>query len=159
MTKVEFLDANVVLYLHDAVISLFGGKPGLRDAGLLESAVLRASNKLAWLLSGSGVVPGPSRNQACDERAEQGFAASTRVVHKLEEAEVERQLVLRDAPVRSQPGARQRPEPLHRVLSTCTTLVERVPAALAARTDAHAMRATPAISTQVWNASARAARY
>jgi len=48
MIKVEFLDANVVLYLHDAVISLFGGKPGLRDAGLLESAVLRASNKLAY---------------------------------------------------------------------------------------------------------------
>ncbi len=67
------------------------------------------------LLSGSGVVPGPSRNQACDEGAEQGFAASTRVVHELEEAEVERQLVLRDAAVRAEPGAQQRPKSFHRV--------------------------------------------
>jgi len=58
-----------------------------------------------WLLLGSGVVTGPSRNQACDKGAEQGFAASARVVHELEEAEIERQLVLRDAPVRAQPGA------------------------------------------------------
>ncbi len=54
---------------------------------------------------------GPSRNQAGDERAEQGFATSARVMHELEEAEVERQLVLRDAAVRTQPGTQQRPEP------------------------------------------------
>ena len=59
---------------------------------------------------GSGVVLGLSRDQAGDEGAEQGFAASARVVHELEEAEVERQLVLRDAPVRAQPGTQQRPE-------------------------------------------------
>ena len=53
---------------------------------------------------GSGVVPGLSRNQASDERAEQGFAASTRVVHELEETEMERQFVLRDAAMRAQPG-------------------------------------------------------
>jgi len=58
-------------------------------------------------LLGSGVVPGPSRNQAGDERAEQGFAASTRVVHELKETEIERQLLLRDASVRAQPGAQQ----------------------------------------------------
>jgi len=64
------------------------------------------------LLSGFGVVAGTSRDQGCDEGAEQGFAASARVVHELEEAEVKRQLVLRDAAVRSQPGAQQRPEAL-----------------------------------------------
>jgi len=58
-----------------------------------------------WLLLGSGVVTGPSRYQAGDEGAEQGFAASARVVHELEEAKIERQLVLRDAAVRAQPGA------------------------------------------------------
>ena len=58
---------------------------------------------------------GPSRDQARDQGAEQGFAASARVVHELEEAEVERQLVLRDPPVRAQPGAQQRPAALHRV--------------------------------------------
>jgi len=58
-----------------------------------------------WLLLGFGVVVNSSRNQACDEGSEQGFAASAGVVHELEEAEVKRQLVLRDASVRSQPGA------------------------------------------------------
>jgi len=55
----------------------------------------------AWLLLGSGVVTGPSRNQAGDEGAQQGFAASASVVHELEEAEIERQLVLRQASVRA----------------------------------------------------------
>src|SRR5688572_26248612 len=53
-----------------------------------------------------------SRDQGGGEGSEQGFAASARVVHELEEAEIKRQLVLRDAPVRAQPGAQQRPEAL-----------------------------------------------
>jgi len=57
------------------------------------------------LILGSGVVTGPSRNQAGDECAEQGFAASARIVHELEEAKIKGQLVLRDAAVRAQPGA------------------------------------------------------
>ncbi len=61
------------------------------------------------------MVTGPSRNQAGDEGAEQGFAASARIVHELEEAEVKRQLVLRDAAMRSQPGTQQRPEAFHGV--------------------------------------------
>jgi len=51
-------------------------------------------------LLGSGVVAGTSHDQGCDEGAEEGFAASTRVVHELKEAKIERQLVLRDAAVR-----------------------------------------------------------
>ena len=66
----------------------------------------RRSNRLRLLL-GSGVVMSSSRNQAGDEGAEQGFAASARVVHELEEAEIKRQLVLRDTAVRSQPGAQR----------------------------------------------------
>ena len=65
------------------------------------SGVLRQGR----LLSGSEVVAGTSRDQAGDEGAEQGFAALACVVHDLEEAEAERQLVLRDAAVRAQPGA------------------------------------------------------
>src|SRR3954469_5903126 len=53
-----------------------------------------------------------SYDQGGNECGEQGFAATACVVHDLEEAEVVRQLVLRDAPVRAQPGAQQRPEPL-----------------------------------------------
>src|SRR3982751_1324115 len=56
-----------------------------------------------------------SRNQACDKGAEQGSPTPARVVHELEEAEIERQLVLRDAPVWAEPGAQQRPEPFHGV--------------------------------------------
>src|SRR3954470_12226144 len=58
---------------------------------------------------GGGAV---SRNQACDKGAEQGSPTPARVVHDLEEPEIERQLVLRDAPVRAEPGAQQGPEPL-----------------------------------------------
>ena len=50
---------------------------------------------------GSGVVLGLSRNQAGEQGTEQGFAASARVVHELEEAEIKRQLVLRDAAMRA----------------------------------------------------------
>ena len=58
---------------------------------------------------------GRSRDQTCNERAEQGFAAASRVVHELKEAEIKRQLVLRDASVRAQPGAQQRPKAFHRI--------------------------------------------
>ena len=43
------------------------------------------------------MVAGVSRDQARDEGAEHGFAATARVVHDLEEVEVERQLLLREA--------------------------------------------------------------
>jgi len=58
------------------------------------------------------VVAGVSRDQARDEGAEQGFAAMARVVHDLEEAKVERQLLLRKAPMWAAPGAQQRAEPV-----------------------------------------------
>ena len=60
-------------------------------------------------LIGFWVMLGLSRNQAGDKGAEQGFAASARVVHELEEAETKQRLVLRDAAVRAQPGAQQGP--------------------------------------------------
>jgi len=43
------------------------------------------ASDLIRLLLGSGVVTGSSCNQACDQGTEQGFAASARVVHELEE--------------------------------------------------------------------------
>ena len=36
-------------------------------------------------------------------------------MHELEEAQVQRQLLLRDPPMRTQPAPQQRPEPLPRV--------------------------------------------
>ncbi len=54
------------------------------------------------LFSGSGVL------SSCDhgrhQLAEEGFAAAAGVVHELEEAQVQRQLLLRDAAVRPKPG-------------------------------------------------------
>src|SRR5689334_16733340 len=56
-----------------------------------------------------------SRDQGCDKGAEQGSPTPARVVNELEETEIERQLVLREAPVRAQPGAQEGPEPFYGV--------------------------------------------
>src|SRR5947209_6899785 len=58
---------------------------------------------------------GTSRHQGGDEFAEEGSASAPGVVHDLEEGEIERQLLLRDAAVRTQPGAQQGPDALGRV--------------------------------------------
>src|SRR3569833_1928972 len=73
-----------------------------------------SSGKNRSLLLGSGVLASLS-HQGCDEGAKQSFAPAPGIVHELEESEVEWQLLLRDAPVRSQPGAQQGPGPLHGV--------------------------------------------
>src|SRR4051812_5840538 len=56
---------------------------------------------------------GTSHDQSGDEGAQEGFAAAAGVVHELEEAEIQRQFLLRDAPVRAQPGAQQGPRALY----------------------------------------------
>ena len=48
---------------------------------------------------------GTSQDQSRDESAKESFASASGVVHELEEAEIQRQLLLRDAPVWPQPGA------------------------------------------------------
>src|SRR3954464_681785 len=58
---------------------------------------------------------GTSHHQSGDEGGEESFAAAPGVVHELEKAEIQRQLLLRDAPVRAEPGAQQGPRSLHRV--------------------------------------------
>ncbi|HWB32725.1 MAG TPA: type II toxin-antitoxin system death-on-curing family toxin [Acidobacteriaceae bacterium] len=44
----RFLDVNAVLALHAALIEESGGSHGLRDIGLLESAIARAENKVNY---------------------------------------------------------------------------------------------------------------
>src|SRR3712207_9482402 len=56
-----------------------------------------------------------SPDQSRDQGTEQGLASAPGVVHELEEAEIQRQLLLRDASVRAEPGAQQGPRPLHGV--------------------------------------------
>src|SRR4051812_12803663 len=56
----------------------------------------RRSRLLIRLLSGFRVVAGPSGDEARDEGAEESFAPAAHVMYELEEAEIERQLLLRD---------------------------------------------------------------
>src|SRR3954449_1776325 len=76
---------------------------------------MAVSSYLWRLLSGFGVASIGLGDQACDEGAEERLAPATSVVDELEEAEIGRQLLLRDATVRPQPGTQQRPEALGRV--------------------------------------------
>src|SRR3954453_5542812 len=73
-----------------------------------DDALLHRSKALVGFRGGEA----GSRDQARDKGAEQGSPAPARVVYELEEAEIVRQLVLRDAPMRAEPGAQQRPETL-----------------------------------------------
>ncbi len=58
---------------------------------------------------GSSWIPDSWREQDGEQRFQQADAALSGVVHELELADVQRQLLLRDAAVRAQPGAQQRP--------------------------------------------------
>jgi death-on-curing protein len=48
VTEPEWLDAAIVLDVHAEQLALFGGADGLRDPGLLESALGRPLNKFAY---------------------------------------------------------------------------------------------------------------
>src|SRR3954468_2603328 len=48
MTEPEWLDVNIVLDVHAEQLALFGGADGIRDLGLLESALARPNNKFAY---------------------------------------------------------------------------------------------------------------
>ncbi|NLT20788.1 MAG: type II toxin-antitoxin system death-on-curing family toxin [Syntrophomonadaceae bacterium] len=43
MNNIKFLNKEVILYFHRLLISEYGGSNGLRDEGLLESAVSQAA--------------------------------------------------------------------------------------------------------------------
>src|SRR3712207_5374674 len=66
------------------------------------------------LLLGSGLMAPSSPDQSRDQGTEQGSASAPGVVHELEEAEIQRQLLLRDALVRAEPGLYGGPNPGHR---------------------------------------------
>jgi death-on-curing protein len=48
MNEPEWLDIETVLDIHREVIAASGGSDGLRDKGLLESALARPQNVLAY---------------------------------------------------------------------------------------------------------------
>ena len=53
MTEPEFLEPDVVLFMHDQALREYGGVQGLKDEGLLHSALGRPVNKLAYAEPGS----------------------------------------------------------------------------------------------------------
>ena len=48
MTEPKWLDTTIVLDVHGEQLALFGGADGIRDLGLLESALARPVNKFAY---------------------------------------------------------------------------------------------------------------
>lgn len=48
MQEPVWLDQELILLLHEDVIAETGGAPGVRDPGLLESALQRAPNRFAY---------------------------------------------------------------------------------------------------------------
>ncbi len=49
MSEIIWLTADMILTLHNELIREHGGSPGLRDRGLLESALDRAKNMHAYV--------------------------------------------------------------------------------------------------------------
>lgn len=48
MTEPRWLDLHIVVDFHAEQLALFGGPDGIRDFGLLESALARPQNKFAY---------------------------------------------------------------------------------------------------------------
>jgi death-on-curing protein len=48
VTEPEWLDTDIVLDIHAEQLAVFGGGDGIRDLGLLESALARPLNKFAY---------------------------------------------------------------------------------------------------------------
>jgi death-on-curing protein len=48
VTEPKWLDTTIVLDVHAEQLALFGGADGIRDLGLLESALARPLNKFAY---------------------------------------------------------------------------------------------------------------
>jgi death-on-curing protein len=48
MTEPRWLDLEIVVDFHAEQLALFGGADGIRDPGLLESALARPQNKFAY---------------------------------------------------------------------------------------------------------------
>ncbi|MDP4013316.1 MAG: type II toxin-antitoxin system death-on-curing family toxin [Candidatus Nanopelagicales bacterium] len=55
MSEPEWVHPSVVTAIHADQLARYGGTPGVRDAGALESALLRPRN--AWMYEGVNDVP------------------------------------------------------------------------------------------------------
>ena len=55
MSNPEWLDLQTVLFIHNSAIQQAGGSQGVRDAGLLESALARPKNLLRAVVKSIGI--------------------------------------------------------------------------------------------------------
>ena len=55
MSEPEFLEPDVVLFLHDQALREYGGVHGVKNEHLLLSALSRPTNKLAYADPGAGL--------------------------------------------------------------------------------------------------------
>ena len=84
---------------------LMVGAVEVGDGGPGRIRLQQVSDYSAKALVGFWGDGGTSHDESRDEDAKESFAPAPGVVHELEEAEIQRQLLLRDAPVWPQPGA------------------------------------------------------
>src|SRR3954453_22513913 len=80
------------------------------DSGSVNAPATSASTSRSTCVKRMALIEfrgdgGRSHDQSRDKGAKESFAPAPGVVHELEEAEIQRQLLLRDAPVWPQPGA------------------------------------------------------
>jgi hypothetical protein len=68
---------------------------------------MSALGQNSWLILGFGVLDLVSGDQGADQRAEKSLASFARVMDELEEPEVDREFLLRNAAMRPHPGAKQ----------------------------------------------------
>lgn len=82
MTEPEWIALPAIVKLHDHSIARHGGAPGLRDVGLLESALARPQNRFAYEgvddvleLAATYAVAIASNHPFADGNKRAGFAA------------------------------------------------------------------------------------
>ena len=91
---------------HDALDALIVGISSRKVNFILDADIRSFFTEVSQqALIGFRGDGGTSHDQSRDEGAKESFASAPGVVHELEEAEIQRQLLLRDAPVWPQPGA------------------------------------------------------
>src|SRR5918992_5249731 len=82
-------------------------------------------------------------DQQLNERRKQCFASFSDIVHKLEETEVEREFLLRNAPMRTKPTPQERPEALHGIHMHFTQAIAIFISGVLAPSMVHALMAIP----------------
>jgi hypothetical protein len=109
------LDTSLSKVLHFLEVNLFAQKPLISISQVNARASRQMFDKqltlIDWLIMGFGLLA----KEQSQEGLQESFSSIFCVMNELEKAEIERKILLRDPPVRSQPGTQQGPKTLHGV--------------------------------------------